>query len=402
MKQNMEEILETLIGQIKNPKDLELIQDQILKRGIQALLKGELESHLGYAQGAKPVSDNIRNGYSEKTIATSQGEITIEVPRDRNGTFDPVTVPKHKTMVGKLEQTMLSLYAKGMSTNDIVEFMSDTYGVKYSPMQVSIITNRLLEDIKEWQVRPLEADWAVLWIDAIHYKIRHEGRVVTKAAMLVLGVDLSGMQDLLGIYIVEQESAASWANIMTDLRNRGLKNSIFICSDNLSGLQNAVQAVLPKSVHQICIVHQIRNTLKFVSYKDRKSLMSDVKAIYQADNQEAAKIAFNTFKANWSLKYSSAVDSWEANWDALTAFLQYPPEVKKLIYTTNIIESFNASLRKYTNNKKVFPNDDSALKSIYLALLQIKSKWSLQKFNWPIIYNQLYLYFPMAFNTTEV
>ena len=402
MKQSTEEILETLIGQIKNPKDLEMIQDQILKRGIQALLKGELEGHLGYAQGEKPLSKNIRNGYSEKTIATSQGEITISVPRDRDGTFEPVTVPKHKTMVGKLEQAMLSLYAKGMSTNDIVDFISDSYGVKYSPMQVSIITNRLLEDIKEWQIRPLDAEWAVLWIDAIHYKIRHEGRVVTKAAMLVLGVDLSGMQDLLGIYIVEQESAASWANIMTDLRNRGLRNSIFICSDNLSGLQNAVQAVLPNSVHQICIVHQIRNTLKFVSYKDRKNLMSDVKAIYQADNQEAAKQAFNTFKANWSVKYSSAVDSWEANWDALTAFLQYPPEVKKLIYTTNIIESFNASLRKYTNNKKVFPNDDSALKSIYLALQQIKSKWSMQKVNWHKIYNQLYLYFPNAFNTSEV
>jgi transposase-like protein len=280
-----------------------------------------------------------------------------------------------------------------MSNADIVDFMNKTYGVAYSTSQISVITNRLMDDIRQWQSRPIDSSYAVLWIDAIHYKIRHEGRVITKAAMLIMGINLDGEQDMLGIYICENESAAAWSQIFTDLKSRGLDDVLFLCSDNLTGLQKAVEANFPNTVHQICIVHQVRNSLKFVPYKDKKQVLSDIKAIYQSDNVHVAKHALEAFKTNWGHKYYSIVQSWETNWEALTAFLDYPQEIRKLIYTTNVIESFNASLRKYTSSKKVFPTDDAAIKSIYLAIQQIRPKWNKSRFNWGQIYNQLYIHF---------
>lgn len=398
MEQSFEIILDKLIKEIKNPADFEKAQNLLLKRGIQSLLKAEMEVHLGYPERSKPIGDNLRNGYSEKTIQTTSGDLTIEVPRDRDASFEPTIVPKHKTMMGQLEDTINLLYAKGMSNTDIVDFMTSTYGVAYSTSQISVITNRLMDDIKAWQSRPLESLYAVTWIDAIHYKIRHEGKVISKAAMLILGIDMEGKQDLLGIYIVDNESAATWSTIMTDLQARSMKDTLIMCSDNLSGLQKAVAAVFPRCQHQICIVHQIRNTLKFVSYKDRKDLLSDVKAIYQADSEPRAREAYDSFKNKWESKYHTAVKSWDDNWEALTVFLQFPMEIRKIIYTTNIIESFNASLRKFTSNKKVFPSDDSAIKSIYLALMQIQKKWHKGRFNWAIIYNQLLIHFEDRFS----
>jgi len=251
----------------------------------------------------------------------------------------------------------------------------------------------LLEDITEWQSRPLDDQYAVIWIDAIHYKIRHEGKVISKACMIVLGINMEGIQDILSMSIVETESASSWMGILDDLKSRGVKDIIFLCSDNLTGLGKAIEAIYPESIRQICIVHQVRKSLKYVSYKDRKSVIKDVKAIYQSENEELAREAFNVFKQNWGDKYHLAVKSWENNWENLTAFLEYPAEIRKLIYTTNIIESFNASLRKYTRNKKVFPNDQSALKSIFLAAQQIKKKWQKSRMGWAQIYNQLYIKF---------
>lgn len=280
-----------------------------------------------------------------------------------------------------------------MSNSDIVDFVDRTYGVNYSTSQVSIITDHLLDDIKDWQQRPLQDQYAVIWIDAIHYKIRHEGKVISKACMLALGIDMEGKQDILSMTIVHRESATSWMPILDDLRSRGVKDIIFLCSDNLKGLDKAVQAIFPESIHQICIVHQIRNSLKFVSYKDRKIIMKDIKSIYQSDNEQIAKDAFEHFKSKWSEKYLPAVKSWEENWDHLTMFLAYPIEIRKLIYTTNIIESFNASLRKYTRNKRVFPTDDAALKSIYLAAVEIRRKWQKTRWGWTQIYNQLYIHF---------
>ena len=246
------------------------------------------------------MSKNTRNGYSQKTIKTSKGEDTIKVPRDRESSFDPLTVPKHKTMHQEIEDTLILLYAKGMSNSDIVDFIERTYGIKYSTSQVSVITNQLLEDIKEWQVRPLDDQYAVVWIDAIHYKIRQEGKVVSKACMIVLGINMEGKQDILSMSVVEQETANSWMGILDDLKSRGVADIIFLCSDNLPGLDKAIEAVYPKSIRQICIVHQIRNSLKYVSYKDRKAVAKDVKSIYQSSNLNLAEQALEEFKAKWA------------------------------------------------------------------------------------------------------
>jgi transposase-like protein len=393
MKNKTEKLLEALIDQIEDGAEFEKVQEALKKRGIQSLLKAELSGHLGYLEGDPPLGTNKRNGYSAKTLKSQDGEMRIKIPRDREGSFDPVIVPKHKSISQKLTDCVMLLYAKGMSNADIIDFMDHSYGVKYSTSQVSIITNSLLEDIRAWQQRPLEDQYAVLWIDAIHYKIRHDNKVISKGCMLVLGIDMSGKQDILSMSIIENESATAWSGILDDLRSRGVKDVLFLCSDNLTGLDKAVQASFPKSVHQICIVHQIRNSLKYVSFKDRKAIIKDIKAIYQASNPEIAMEAFQSFKEKWISKYPLAVNSWGKNWDKLTAFLNFPLEIRKLIYTTNIIESFNASLRKYTKNKKVFPTDDAAIKSVYLAIMQISKKWKKTRYGWPTIYNQLYLYF---------
>ena len=386
-------LLEGLISEIKTQSDFDELRDQLLKRGVETLLKAEMTAHLGYEQGQQPVSENIRNGYSKKRLKTQSGEIGLSIPRDRAGSFAPVSLPKHSTMTRNLEEQIILLYSKGMGNSDIVDVIEKSYGIKYSTSTISNITNELLEDIRSWQQRPLEDQYAVVWIDALHYKIRQDGKVLSKACMIALGIDMDGRQDILSISIVEQESATAWASILDDLKTRGVADILFLCSDNLSGLDKAVEAVYPDSTRQICIVHQIRNSLKHVSYKDRKAIMKDIKAIYRASNEKSARESLEEFKSNWNHKYPLAIKSWESNWENLTAFLQYPQEIRKLIYTTNIIESFNASLRKFTRNKKVFPTDDAALKSVYMAFQQIESKWSKSRFGWAQIYNQLAIFF---------
>ena len=393
MQEKTKELLTALLGQIENKEDLDTVQAELFKRGVETLLKAEMTAHLGYGPGEVPLKGNIRNGYSSKTIKTSQGDQRIDIPRDRNSTFDPLLVPKHKSMTEELENCVILLYAKGVSNADIVDFMEKTYTVKYSTSQISTITNQLLADIKEWQNRPLADQYAVVWIDAIHYKIRQDGKVKSKACMVVLGIDMDGFQDILSLSIVENESASGWMTILDDLKSRGVQDILFLCSDNLSGITKAAEAVFPASIHQICIVHQIRNSLRYVNWKDRRAIIRDIKAIYQSINEAAAKEAFEIFKNNWSNRYPLAVKSWENNWTNLTAFLEFPQEIRKLIYTTNIIESFNASLRKHTKNKRVFPTDDAALKSIYLAAQQIKTKWKKSRNGWTQIRNQLAIYF---------
>lgn len=393
MNEQAQKLLDELVGKIENKEEFELIREQLFKKGVESLLNAELTAHLGRPKGSSSESGNVRNGYSEKTLKTANGDQLIKVPRDRESSFDPVTVPKHQRMSQELEDSIMLLYAKGMSNADIIDFIEQTYGVNYSTSQVSVITNQLLEDITEWQNRPLDDQYAVIWIDAIHYKIRHEGKVISKACMIVLGINMEGVQDILSMSIVQTESASSWMSILDDLKSRGVKDIIFLCSDNLAGLDRAIEAVYPQSIRQICIVHQVRTSLKYVSYKDRKQVAKSCRAIYQSSNEEMAREALDKFNQDWGDKYQLAVKSWENNWENLTAFLQYPAEIRKLIYTTNIIESFNASLRKYTKNKKVFPNDQAALKSIFLAAQQIKKKWQKSRMGWSQIYNQLYIHF---------
>jgi transposase-like protein len=274
-----------------------------------------------------------------------------------------------------------------------MDFMDRTYGVKYSTSQISLITDHLLDDIRAWQNRPLDDQYAVIWIDAIHYKMRHEGKVASRACMLALGINMEGQQDLLSITIVNNESASEWMSILDSLKSRGVEDVLFICSDNLKGMDKAIEAIFPKTIRQICIVHQIRNSLKFVNYADRKKVAADIKQIYRALNEDEALTALENFKQKWGSKYKPAIKSWEDNWHNLAAFLAFPSEIRRLIYTTNIIESFNAGLRKYTKNKKSFPTDDAALKSIYLAAMAVQNKWQKKRHNWSVIYNQLYINF---------
>ena len=393
MKTKIENLLDGLVGELTDKDQLEEVREQLFKRGVESLLRAEMTAHLGHEKGALSPTGNVRNGHSQKTLRTPMGKQRINVPRDREGSFEPVTVPKHGTMAKELHDCILLLYAKGMGNADIVDFIEGTYGVAYSTSQVSVITNSLLSDIAQWRQRPLEDIYPIVWMDAIHYKIRHEGKVTSKACMVTLGIDLSGQQDILSLDIVETEKASEWMAILEGLRQRGVADIFFLCSDNLKGLDKAIEAIYPKSIRQICIVHQIRSSLKYVAHKERKKVAADIKEIYRAADEAAAKEAFDGFKDKWHDKYAKAVASWENNWDNLTAFLEYPQEIRKLIYTTNIIESFNASLRKYTRNKKVFPNDDSAMKSIYLAAMAIRKKWHKSRFNWAQIHNQLYIHF---------
>ena len=393
MQEKTSKLLTELLGQIENKTDLDTVRSELFKRGVETLLKAEMTAHLGYESGQTPKDGNIRNGYSSKTIKTSQGDHRIDIPRDRKGTFDPLLIPKHKSMTEELESCVILLYAKGVSNADIVDFMDQTYGVKYSTSQISTITNQLLADIRLWQNRPLSDQYAVVWIDAIHYKIRQDGKVISKACMVVLGIDMDGYQDILSLSIVQNESASGWMTILDNLKARGVQDILFLCSDNLSGITKAAEAVFPSSIHQICILHQIRNSLRYVNWKDRKAIIKDIKAIYQSANEQAASESLKNFKSNWNDKYPIAVKSWENNWSNLTAFLDFPQEIRKLIYTTNIIESFNASLRKHTKNKRVFPTDDAALKSIYLAAQQIKPKWEKSRHGWNQIRNQLAIHF---------
>ena len=393
MKNKNQELLKELVNNISTKEEFEKVQEALLKQGIESLLNAEMLAHLGHSMGEKPIDGNVRNGYSEKTIKSRDGNHRIKIPRDREASFNPVIVPKHKRISQELEDTILLLYARGMSNADITYFMDKTYGVAYSTSQISVITDSLLDDIRQWQIRPLDDQYAVVWIDGIHYKIRHEGRVVTKACMLVIGINMDGQQDLLSMHITEVESASAWMGMLDDLKSRGVRDILFICSDNLTGLDRAIEAVYPQTVRQICIVHQVRNSLKYVSYNERREMARDIKEIYRSTNEDAALKAFELFKEKWGKKYQAAVRSWEVNWDNLTAFLQYPQEIRKLIYTTNVIESFNAGLRKYTKNKKSFPTDDAALKSIYLGALNVQERWQKTRQGWSQIYNQLYINF---------
>jgi len=301
MRDQTQKLLDDLVNQIADKNELAQIQDELFKRGVEALLKSELTGHLGHSPYEKTEEPkfNTRNGHSSKTLKTRSGEVLIQVPRDRAGTFDPVTVQKHSKMSNELEQTIILLYAKGMSTEDITEFVDQTYGVKYSKGAISLITDSLLKDITEWQSRPLEDQYAIIWIDAIHYKIREEGRVLSKAILVVMGISMEGIQDVLSLKVYETESASVWMEMLNDLKSRGVNDILYLCSDNLKGLDKAVEAVYPQSIHQICIVHQIRNTLKFVSYKDRKAIIADIKLIYKADNLEMAKEALGRFRGRW-------------------------------------------------------------------------------------------------------
>ena len=373
----------------------ELFKDTIaefMENGLEA----ELDDQLGYSRYdyKNKDTDNSRNGYSSKTLRTSFGDVEVSVPRDRKSEFDPKVLRKNQTSISQdIEEKILSMYAKGMTTGDIEAHIQDIYGVDVSDTTVSRITDKILPVAKEWQQRPLESIYAVVFLDAIHYHVRSEGQIVKKAVYIAIGIDLDGPKDVLGMWVGENESAKFWATVLNSLKNRGVEDIFIACTDNLTGFSAAIEAVYPKTEIQNCIIHQLRNSSKYVSYKDLKALMADLKAVYAAVDEPAALDALDTFAEHWDKKYPKISQSWRNNWANLSTYFKFPQALRRLIYTTNTIEGFNRQLRKVTKSKSVFPTDDSLFKMLYLAMVDITKKWTGRKQDWSMIHAQLAIYF---------
>ena len=388
-------IPEEALKKIKSQSELDDFFSDLYKQAVEGMLKAEMKEHLGYEKhrAREKPGDNSRNGFSKKTLKTSIGDIPLDVPRDRESSFDPVIVPKHQRMSARIEQAIITLYARGMSTRDIEATVKEIYGVELSEGTVSNITNSIIENIKEWQQRPLEEVYFVVWMDGIVVKIRHNGKVQGKTIYLIIGLRKDGLKEVLGMWISETESASFWMNVLTDLKARGVEDILIACTDNLAGIRQAINAVFPEAVTQLCVVHQIRNSSRYVVWKERKQFMADLKLVYGAINKEAAFDALQEFEKKWGSKYGYAIKSWKDNWEELTAYFDYPLEIRKIIYTTNAIESLNSGVRKYTKTKTVFPDDQSALKAVYLAVNNVQQKWTMPIQSWGIIINQFIIKF---------
>lgn len=359
-------------------------------------LEGELEEELGYSKYdyRNKATDNSRNGHSEKTLKSSLGDIDISIPRDRKGEFEPQIVKKNQTTLsGDIEEKILSMYAKGMTTSDIEGHIRDIYGIEVSDTTISRVTDKILPVVKEWQMRPLEAIYAVVFMDAIHFHVRSEGQIVKKAVYIAIGIKMDGVREVLGMWVGENESAKFWLSILNGLKNRGVEDILIACVDGLTGFSNAIEAIFPRTEIQQCVIHQIRNSTKFVSYKDIKLLMTDLKKVYAAIDEQTALYELEVFDEKWGVKYPKIALSWRSNWANLSTYFKYPQEVRTLIYTTNAIENFNRQLRKVTKSKSVFPTDDSLLKMLYLAMVDITKKWTGRRKDWGQIHSQLEIFF---------
>ena len=369
---------------------------EMLSGTLQQMLETEIDEKLGYSKYdyRNKETDNSRNGYYSKNLETSNGEIELNIPRDRNGEFEPKIVPKYQTrLTSDIEDKIISMYAKGMTQSDIASCIMDLYGFEISDASISKITDKILPVAKEWQNRPLESVYAMVFMDAIHYHVRSEGRIVKKACYIAIGTDLEGRKDVLGLWIGENESAKYWLSVLNELKTRGVKDILIACTDNLKGFAEAIEAAYPKTDLQHCIIHQIRNSAKYVSYKDLKALMLDLKEVYRANTETQAMDNLERFNDIWGSKYPKIYESWKNDWTNLSAYFGYPAELRKIIYTTNQIENFNRGLRKVTKSKTVFPNDESLFKMLYLATMDITKKWTGVRPDWKPIYMQLEIYF---------
>lgn len=358
---------------------------------LEEVLQCEIEEQLGYEKHQRRSDEpsNYRNGSTKRKLKTQFGEVEVNVPRDRNGTYEPQILDKYQRNVDGLEEKILSLYAHGMSTRDIQEQVKDLYNIDISSELVSKISEKIMPQVNEWQSRPLEAYYPFIFMDAIHYKIRDNHQIVSKAAYVVLGINNEGYKEILGIWVGGNESSKFWLGVLNDLKTRGVKSVNLFCVDGLTGFREAIQAVYPFAGIQRCIIHQIRSSTKYVSYKHIKEFVADLKLIYTSINEETAMERLIEFKEKWGKEYPTAVRSWEENWDILATFFAYPPEIRKIIYTTNIIEGLHRQFRKVTKTKSIFPNDDSLRKMLYLAAQNITKKWTMRYRNWDMILSQL-------------
>ena len=363
------------------------LMQRLLKDVMQQLLEAEMDEHLGrekYERTDEDEDKNYRNGHSKKLVKSSYGELPMDIPRDRKAEFEPRSIRKYTTDCNELDNKIISLYARGMSTRDIESELEDLYGIEVSPSMISKITDKIMVGAAEWQNRMLDPVYPIVYMDAVHFKVRDEHRIVSKAAYICMGIAMEGYKDILGIWIGEAEGAKFWLSVCNDLSNRGVKDILIACMDGLRGLPDAIRAVFPNVCIQNCIIHQIRNSIKYVSYKHRKEFMNDLKLVYKADTEELALSNLDELKSKWDDKYGSVVDSWYENWDKLSTYFSYTKEIRKMIYTTNTLEGFNRQIRKFTKTRTVFPTDDSLRKSLYLATDQIMRKWTSPLPNWGV------------------
>lgn len=377
----------------KNGAELSSFLKSMHKQAVEYMLEAELDAHLQNEKHGKSVTGNYRNGHGSKSIKTSYGEDQINVPRDRLGSFEPNIVPKRHNIIEGIENIIISMYAKGMSLSDIEEQIREIYGFDVPTSTISRITNAVTANVLAWQNRPLESLYLIVWMDGIIFKVRENSKVINKTIYLAVGLNLEGRKEVLGMWLGKNESASFWMTVLTDLKVRGVEDILITSTDNLNGFTQTIQSVFPQSQTQICIVHQIRNACKYVVWKDRKAFISDMKNIYTAPNKQAAEQALNDFEQKWATKYGYAIKSWKDNWDELTVFFEFPVEIRKIIYTTNLIENLNGKIRKYTKNKMSFPTDDAVLKSVYLALNEATKKWTKPIPNWGVILNQFIIIF---------
>ena len=393
-----------LSEECKTPADVTVKLKNLFAGTLEKILEAELDEHLGYEKNEVVGNNtgNSRNGYGAKTIKSEWGESEIAVPRDRNGTFEPQIIEKRKTRTNDVETRVLAMYGKGMSTRDIEDHLRDIYGVDASASLISRITDKIMPEVIEWQSRPLSELYPVVFFDGIFFKVKKDGKVINKCVYSVLGIDTDGKKDILGIWISETESATFWTTVFNEIKNRGVKDILIACHDNLPGFSNALSTVFPKTENQLCIIHMVRNSTKYVSFKDLKPVMADLKKVYGAVNEDEAMYALETFKEKWNGKYPQIYKMWENNWVDVAGFFRYPEEMRRLIYTTNAVEGFHRMLRKFTKTKTNFPTDDSLRKSIYLSVKEIDKKWSMPVRNWGIIIGQFMMYFEERFAEVRI
>ena len=360
------------------------LMQKLFKDIIQQLLEAEMEEHLGRErhERSNEANPNYRNGYSSKTIESSFGEVGLDIPRDRKAQFEPKVVKKYETVCNELDKKIIGLYACGMSVRDIQSEMEELYGIDVSPAMISKITDKVVEAAAEWQSRELDEIYPIVYMDAMHFKVRDDNKIVSKAAYICMALDMKGKKDILGIWIGESEGAKFWLSVCNDLKNRGVEDILIACMDGLKGLPEAIKTVYPDVSIQTCIVHQIRNSLKYIASKDQREFMKDLKSVYRAFNEETALKNLDILKEKWYSKYSVVIDSWYNNWSNLNTYFEYPHEIRRIIYTTNALEGFNRQLRKYTKVRTVFPTDESLRKSLYLSTMKIMEKWTSPNQNW--------------------
>lgn len=384
-----------IIQQLLQEYDIETAEDiqdalkDLLGGTIKEMMEAEMNNHLGYQKSERSDSDDYRNGYKSKRVNSSYGSMDIDVPQDRKSTFEPQIVKKRQKDISDIDQKIISMYAKGMTTRQISETIEDIYGFETSEGFISDVTDKILPQIEDWQNRPLDEVYPILYIDAIHYSVRDNGVIRKLAAYVILGINTEGKKEVLSITVGDNESSKYWLSVLNELKNRGVKDILIICADGLSGIKEAIAAAFPKTEYQRCIVHQVRNTLKYVPDKDRKAFASDLKTIYHASDEEKARLALNRVTEKWTVKYPNSMKRWYDNWDAITPIFKFSPDVRKVIYTTNAIESLNSTYRKLNRQRSVFPSDTALLKALYLATFEATKKWTMSIRNWGQVYGEL-------------